>query len=44
MKVRLTKYLEDLVKNKNRHLVNVNIGHHDEKSVVRLLYLSGLKF
>lgn len=37
IKVRLTKCLNNLVKNKNRHLVNVNLGHLDEKSVIRLL-------
>lgn len=31
----LTKCLDFLLKNVSRHFVNVKLGHHDEKSVMR---------
>lgn len=43
IKVILTKCLENLVKNKNRHSVNMNLGQQDEKSMIKVLYLIGFK-
>ena len=37
IKARLTKYPKNLVKHKNRHSVNVNLGQRDKKSIIRQL-------
>ena len=38
IKVSSHKCLENLLKIENRHLVNLNLGQQDEKSMLRQLY------